>query len=395
MPRRIWVLSVLVVVCWAVLSVPKTRPARAQFDPPPIPAKAFILVDADSGRVLDAQNEHEALPPASTQKLMTALVATEKLSRDAVFAVGTTPTAQPAMRIGMRLGESWSFGPALHALLMVSANDAAYALAEAASGSLANFAADMNVAAARYGMKDSVFNDPAGFDDAASYNGGSRASAYDLAIAARNTLAVPELVDIAALPEYRFTGPSGQQHRLLNHNRLLKRYAGAIGLKTGYTRQAGHTFVGAATREGRTMIAVVLNSKDTYGLAAALLDRGFAIPRDAGGTGDRLPQPRVKPYEPPLSSTLVAAGKSPPKPGSTVKGSNGGGNWGRPALLLAVGSAATSAGLRRRMLRQRQARAERRRQQAELRRRELLQLNDPEGWDAGCRAQVPGQYEAL
>jgi hypothetical protein len=130
-------------------------------------------------------------------------------------------------------------------------------------------------------------------------------------------------------------------------------------------------------------------------VAAALLDRGFATPKNAEGTGERLPEPRVKPYEPPLSSTLVAAGKSAPKPGSTVKGTNGGGEWGRPALLLALGSAATSAGLRRRTRRRRRARADRLRQQAEMRRRELLRLTDPEGWDAGGRVQTPGQYEAL
>jgi D-alanyl-D-alanine carboxypeptidase (penicillin-binding protein 5/6) len=390
MPRRIWVLPVIVVACWTVLSVPAAPPAGAQLDPLPLTAKAVILVDADTGQVLYGQNEHQALPPASTQKLMTALVATEK------FTVGADPTAQPAMRIGMQQGEGWSFGPALHALLMVSANDAAYALAEAASGSLANFAAAMNAAAARYGMKDSVFNDPAGFDDAASYNGGTRASAYDLAIAARNTLAVPDLVDITALPEYRFAGPSGRTHRLLNHNRLLKRYPGAIGLKTGYTRQAGHTFVGAATREGRTMIAVVLDAKDTYGVAAALLDRGFATPKGAEGTGERIPEARVKPYEPPLSSTLVAAGKPAPKPGSTVKGGAGGGRgWEQPALLFAAGSVATSAGLRRRTLRRRRARAEQRRQQAEMHRRELRRLSDPEGWDAGCRVEMKGKYEVL
>ena len=107
----------------------------------------------------------------------------------------------------MQPGQQWSLSPALHSLLMVSANDVAYALAEAASGSLDGFAADMNAAAKRYGMQDSTFNDPAGFDDSASFNGGSLASAYDLAVAARNALAVPLLSQIAGLDEYRFAGP--------------------------------------------------------------------------------------------------------------------------------------------------------------------------------------------
>ncbi|MGH9042593.1 MAG: D-alanyl-D-alanine carboxypeptidase family protein, partial [Acidimicrobiia bacterium] len=248
----------------SLLLVVAVHPIPAGAAPAPA-AKAWILVDADSGAVLAAGNHHEALPPASTTKLMTALVAVEKLPERAVFMVGDIAAAQPAMRIGMKTGQGWALSPALHSLLMVSANDAAYALAEAASGSLSGFAADMNAAAARYGMKDSVFNDPAGFDDSASFQGGSRVSAYDLAITGRNFLAVPWLTEIAVLSEYGFQGPSGRQHRLLNHNKLLKRYPGAIGLKTGYTRQAGHTFVGAARRDGRTMIAVVLNTDDTYG----------------------------------------------------------------------------------------------------------------------------------
>jgi D-alanyl-D-alanine carboxypeptidase (penicillin-binding protein 5/6) len=355
----------------------------------PIPARAYILVDADSGAVLAAQAHHEALPPASTTKLMTALVAVEKLPREAVFVVGDTAAAQPAMRIGMRAGQGWALSPTLHSLLMVSANDAAYALAEAASGSLAGFAADMNVTAARYGMRDSVFNDPAGFDDSASFKGGSRVSAYDLAIAARNLLAVPELAEIAALPEYGFQGPSGRQHRLLNHNKLLRRYPGAIGLKTGYTRQAGHTFVGAARRDGRTMIAVVLDTDDTYGSAAALLDYGFATAKDDAGIGERVPETNVRPFQPPIATTLVQNSEK------AVEGNAGGGRWLSRLTLALLASTGGVVAFRRRALQRRRARAERRRRIAEARRREFQRLCDPEGWDAGCRVEVPRSYERL
>jgi D-alanyl-D-alanine carboxypeptidase (penicillin-binding protein 5/6) len=272
---------------------------------------------------------------------------------------------------------------------MVSANDAAYALAEAASGSLAGFAADMNAAAARYGMRDSVFNDPAGFDDSASFKGGSRVSAYDLAVAARNFLAVPELAEIAALPEYDFQGPSGRQHRLLNHNKLLRRYPGAIGLKTGYTRQAGHTFVGAARRDGRTMIAVLLDTDDTYGSAAALLDFGFAAAKDDHGIGEQVPVPSVRPFEPPIATTLVQNSEE------AVKGDAGGGRWLSRLTLALFASTGGVVALRRRALQRRRARAERRRQIAEARRREFQRLCDPDGWDAGCRVEVPRTYELL
>src|SRR3954447_18875573 len=207
MPRRpspapVWALLCLLTLILSGAARP--APAAAQAAPPPgqpFPAKAWILVDADTGKVLDAFNEHEALPPASTTKLMTALVATEKLAKETTFTVSPAAAGQPAMRIGMVAGERWTHDAAMHSLMMVSANDAAYALAEAASGSLAAFADDMTKAAVRYGMVDSRFADPAGFDDASAFGGGSRVSAYDLAIAARNVLAVPDLTGMAGTPK--------------------------------------------------------------------------------------------------------------------------------------------------------------------------------------------------
>jgi serine-type D-Ala-D-Ala carboxypeptidase (penicillin-binding protein 5/6) len=352
MSRRLLVLLAMATVWTATLAAP----AEGQQDK--LPPKAFVLVDAGSGAVLVAGNAHEPLPPASTTKLMTALVAVEKLPRGAVFEVGDRPAAQLAMRIGMQAGQSWNITDALHSLIMVSANDAAYALAEAASGSLKRFAADMNDAAVRYGMQDSTFNDPAGFDDDAAYNGGSLVSAYDLAIAARNALAVPELAAISAKPEYRFTGP-GREHRLLNHNRLLKRYPGAVGLKTGYTRRAGHTLVAAATREGRTMIAVVLNSDDTYGAAASLLDQGFATPADAGGTGERLPPIAVRAF--PVGAASAAPGQNALGAPPHSQGGSGRGLL-RFFTLAPLGLGITVAGLRQRTLRRRRRRRAERRQ---------------------------------
>ncbi|HLF39902.1 MAG TPA: hypothetical protein VI854_00370 [Acidimicrobiia bacterium] len=392
MLRRLGVLLALAAAGWGLAPTPAEAQTTVPSLPPPmLPAKAWILVDADSGNVLGGQSHHEALPPASTTKLMTALVAIEKLAPDTILTVGPRAAGQPAMRIGMQEGQGWPFAPALHALLMVSANDAAYAVAEAASGSLEAFATDMNTAAGRYGMLDSTFNDPAGFDDSASFNGGSRVSAYDLAIAARNVLAVPQLAAIAVIPEYRFRGPL-REHRLLNHNKLLRRYPGAIGLKTGYTRRAGHTFVGAATREGRTMIAVVLDADDTYGTAADLLDRGFATPKDDEGTGERLPSVKVRPFRPALASALVED-----KVSETGEAAVAGGDGWRPGtgtlFLASTGGAALA--YRRRTVRERRRRAERRRRMAENHRREMLRMVDPEGWDSGCHMEMSRRIETL
>jgi D-alanyl-D-alanine carboxypeptidase (penicillin-binding protein 5/6) len=415
MPRRPSPAPVWALLCLLSVIVPLgvAGPAGAQAPPPgaAYPAKAYLLADADTGKVLDAFDEHEALPPASTTKLMTALVVTEKLPADAAFTVGANAAAQPAMRIGMATGERWTLDAALHSLMLVSANDAAYALAEAASGNLSTFADDMQAAAARYGMVDSHFADPAGFDDAAAFGGGSRVSAFDLAVAARNVLAVPELAAMAGTAKYTFDGPDGHAHVLYNHNKLLGRYDGATGMKTGYTALAGHTFVGTATRDGRTMIAVVLNSDDTYGVASKLMDKGFATPADSPGLGPVLPPVRVQPYRPPLASTLLPG----PAPGKVAKGAKaalstvgaqpvaehrpveGGGTGGAfTVVFLFVGSTGGLVVLlRQRAERRRKERAARRRRMAEIRRQAYLEALDDDEWDVEIAIPVQGQFEEL
>src|SRR5262249_5456210 len=154
---------------------------------------------ADSGAVLAAGNEHQAFPPASTSKLMTALTAVERLPPDATIVVSPKAATEPASRISMMAGQHWRFEDALASLMIVSANDAAWAIAEATSGTVQAFAKTETDTAHRYGMRDSTFSDPAGLDDAQSYGGGPRMSAYDIAISARNALAVPQLALFAAM----------------------------------------------------------------------------------------------------------------------------------------------------------------------------------------------------
>ena len=122
-------------------------------------------------------------------------------------------------------------------------------------------------------------------------------SAYDIAISARNALRVPMLARLAAAPSVDFTGPGGLTHHLVNHNKLVSRhlYPGATGMKTGFTDKAGHTLIATATRNGRTLIAVVLGTWDAYGWAERLLDSGFAT-APGHGTGVDLPAVRVTTY---------------------------------------------------------------------------------------------------
>ncbi|HMC53408.1 MAG TPA: hypothetical protein VKI64_11660, partial [Acidimicrobiales bacterium] len=242
--------------------------------PPPLP-QAWILVDADTGAVLDAQDDRVPLPPASVTKILTALTVVNAVPPDATVPVSARAAGMPARKINMKAGQVWTFADAFHALMLSSANDAAVALAERADGTVERFSEDLTRVAKDIGLQDGpLLQDPAGLDDAESVNGGNLVSARDLAIAARAALADPVVSEAVADPLYRFRGPDGADHKLGNHNQLLKTYPGAIGVKTGYTRRAGQCLVSAARRDGRTMIAVVLHAPSVYANSTGLLDRG-------------------------------------------------------------------------------------------------------------------------
>lgn len=280
-----------VVAALALLVVGVAAPgARAQPAPVPPPPRAWVLVDVDTGAVLDGSRHREPMPAASVFKILTALVAIENLPLDADVPVSARAEGMPARRMQLKSGEVWKAWDLLHALLLVSANDAAVALAERTAGSLELFGGMLDRTAERLQLADTpVLKDPAGLDDEFSVDGGNRISARDLAIAARTFLAYEELVSIARLPEYRFVGGDNEPHGLRNHNRLLTMYPDALGLKTGYTKRAGHTLIGAARREGRTMVAVVLGAADPYRSVTRLLDQGFASPVSAQAGLDHLP----------------------------------------------------------------------------------------------------------
>lgn len=290
-------------------------------------AKAWVLVDLDSGAVLAALNHHEPHFVASLVKIMTAFVTLEQLQISNEVQVSPLAAAQPAMRIGLEEGQVWELENLLHSLLMVSANDAAYALAEAAGGDLAGFARLMESTADRLGMSDSTWLDPAGFDGEEGFQGGTQASAYDLAIMGRNALEVPEISSIVKKDIYEFHGGDDEDHRLVNHNKMLETFPGATGLKTGYTRAAGHTLMASAERDGRRLLAVVIGSVQQYEVAAALLNQGFNTPPGTEGTGEVLPE----------TSFARAEIPTPPEEETVDEAGSTGGMWSalqRPVIFL-------------------------------------------------------------
>jgi D-alanyl-D-alanine carboxypeptidase (penicillin-binding protein 5/6) len=315
------------------------------------------LVDGDTGAVIDGGHEHDPELVASVFKVLTAVVVVENLEGRPDVTVSARAEGMPARKINLKAGQVWRADDLLHALLLVSANDAAVALAEATAGSLEAFGAMLDATAARLGMADQpVLHDPAGLDDEFSVDGGNRISARDLAIATRAFLSYSELAEIVALPEYRFAGGDGNPHRILNHNTLLKKYPGAVGVKTGYTRKAGHSLIGAARRDGRLMIAVVIGAADPDGSAAALLDKGFATPVSAEQGLDHLPEVRQG-----TATDPVTHAAPPPRPVSTPSGAPHRHAASTvpvfPLGLLVVGSAPAIVILSRRNRQRRLARA--------------------------------------
>jgi D-alanyl-D-alanine carboxypeptidase (penicillin-binding protein 5/6) len=301
-----------------------------------------VLVDADTGRVVASGGARASLPPASLSKVLTALVVVGALKPDTPVPVSRRAASAPPSRLGMKQGQTWRTEDALRAMLLVSSNDAAMALAEkAGGGNLSAFQQRAGQLAGRLGLADRpVFRDPAGLDDAASVGGGNRVSARDLAIVARAALAQPRIASIMRLKEYRLTGPDGVKRRLVNHNKLLSRYKGLVGMKTGFTKKAGGCLMTAARRNGRTMLAVVLGVSDIYGSSRALLDFGFGTRTRDEPRKDVLPRVLSVVTPPvPKPAPKRAAKRSGPAKGSSAPAP-------RPASS-ATASSSPSGGSRR------------------------------------------------
>jgi D-alanyl-D-alanine carboxypeptidase len=322
----------------AVLTAPVRGPRKPIAPQAPValpPSAAYVLVDVNTGNVLAADNEHLRLPPASLTKVLTALIAVNYL-RAGAGVRGTKESLEAYPNdVGIEKGVAWPLHDVLESLLVLSANDAAYALAQRVSGSLAAFASVMQRSAKQIGMTDSpVFHDPAGLDGTEGFEGGNLVSARDLAIAGRDLLDVPELARIVVQDGYHFVDPTGAAHYLPSMNNLfLESYPGAIGIKTGFTDKAGSCIMAAARRQGRTMLAVVMNGYNPTQSAIDLLNEGFQTPVGSEPTKDRLPLPalpspvalsklslhhlsshHVRPAHHPRAGTNLGAAQTPQSP---------------------------------------------------------------------------------
>ena len=275
----------LVALVVAAGAVPAAAPKPAPGPGKEVRARYAILVDPVTGEVLWGRRSRTPAPPASLTKMLTALAVRASLDLDTVTVASKAAAAQPARRLAVRRGQKLTVEQALKALMIVSANDVAVMLAEAAGGSVARFARAMDAESARLGLRASSWRNPNGLDAP-----GHRSTAFDLAILARAVLQDPWLARVVRKRHAAFVSPSGRRHSLTARSRFLLGYRGAVGVKTGFTDDAGHCLAAAATRGGRTLIAVVLHSPDNAADAGRMLDWGFAHGRSAG-TGLRLPDP--------------------------------------------------------------------------------------------------------
>ena len=225
-------------------------------EPKAIAAKAAILVEMETGRVLWGDNFKEPMSIASTTKIMTALLAIETEKLDEEVTVSRNASIAPKVKLGIKEGETYILKDLLYPLMLESSNDAAVAIAEHIGGSVEGFAKLMNERAKLIGAKNTHFVTPNGLDE-----DGNHSSAYDLAIITIEALKNEEFMYLINTNEYKFFEVNNKRSfQVTNKNRLLKEYDGAIGVKTGFTNLAGNCFVGAAKRDGITLISVVLAS---------------------------------------------------------------------------------------------------------------------------------------
>ena len=278
---------------------------------PPVPAdvsaEAWLVADLDSGDVIASRDPHGRHRPASVIKVLTAMQAINELPLNRVVDGTQADANAEGTKVGVDVGGRYTINDLLHGLLMHSGNDAAHALA-AAMGGMDAALAKINTLATKLGGRDTRVATPSGLDGP-----GMSTSVYDIGLFYRYAYNNPTFANIVATRDYNFPGHGDSPgYELANDNKLLYNYPGALGGKTGYTDDAGQTFVGAAQRDGRRLVAVLLKGSREpiapWEQTARLLDYGFAT---APGTriGSLIePDPSLAPPKPDAATAVKAGG---------------------------------------------------------------------------------------
>ena len=265
---------------------------------PEVSAQSAVVLTADTGAVLFEKDGHTPRPVASTTKIMTALLALEAAQEqgDPLVDITQEMVAVEGSSMGLQAGDSISLTGLAAGMLLASGNDAANAAALYLDGSLESFAARMNQRAAALGMEDTHFVTPSGLDGEDAQGLGHLSTAYDMALLARVALEDQAFRQLCSSPSLavEFAEPV-KRVTYTNHNKLLTQYPGCVGVKTGFTKEAGRCLVSAAERDGALLIAVTLNAPNDWQDHTALLDYGFSQvePYQLAGGDVRLTVPVV------------------------------------------------------------------------------------------------------
>ena len=243
-----------------------------------VSSKSAVLMEAETGEILFAKNENEALPPASVTKIMTLLLVMEaiedgRISPDATIPISAHAASMGGSQVFLKEGEYMSVLDLIKCTVIASANDAAVALSEYLYGSESAFVNEMNKKAAELGMNNTVFENTTGLDDTVTEH---LTSAKDIAIMSRELIKHELILKYSSLWQDTIRGG---EFTLTNTNRLVRYYDGCNGLKTGSTDKAGYCISATAERDGTKLIAVVMGAEtrdERNSIAKSLLDLGFS-----------------------------------------------------------------------------------------------------------------------
>lgn len=234
-------------------------------------SKGAVLIEADSGRVIYGENQDLVLPMASTTKIMTAITVLECCPLDMVVSIPKEAVGIEGSSIYLQEGEELTVEELLYALMLESANDVSVALAYATCGSVEDFVNLMNAKALQLGLESTSFENPHGLDSNEHYT-----TAKELGILASYAMKNPKFAEIVSTFKKTIPLNNGEGTRVLvNHNKLLRSYDGAIGIKTGFTKKTGRCLVSCAERDGVRLVAVTLNAPNDWQDHKKLLDYGF------------------------------------------------------------------------------------------------------------------------
>ncbi len=247
-----------------------------------VKAKSCLLVDAGTGNVLFARKPHTQRPPASTVKLMTALLVYQRTGLQGEDEVIAADTKVEPSHVPLRVGEQVSVREMTRTLLVGSDNDSALFLGRQASGSWPEFVDLMNAYAKRLGCNNTVYKNPNGLPADGQYT-----TCFDLLKIFNETLRIPELREMLTTKGFTLKTAVGSQW-VKSHNKLLGKYEGMGPAKTGWTIASRHTYAASAERNGRELRLIILNSPNKWVDARLLFDYGFSLPTESGNTSSNL-----------------------------------------------------------------------------------------------------------